>query len=265
MPKKKVLALLNPFGGMGLAPRKWEIAKEIIDLAHIDITLKETERAGHAKDICQFELAKNQYDGLVTISGDGLIHESINGIMNRPDREEFLESFTFGFIPAGTGNGLHKSIMDDNDELHGIHEAAFSICKGRSTKLDLTELELEYLETKVYMFLSLSWAIISDCDINSEIFRCCGPPRFTVWGVYRVLNLRHYPGSLTFKGERCKQKTQTHEAIENFSIETVDGAFKYLSVFNTSWISTSINCAPLCRIGDGTNDIVYMKQESSRF
>lgn len=25
--KKKILALLNPFGGMGLAPRKWEIAK----------------------------------------------------------------------------------------------------------------------------------------------------------------------------------------------------------------------------------------------
>jgi hypothetical protein len=25
--KKKILALLNPFGGMGLAPRKWEVAK----------------------------------------------------------------------------------------------------------------------------------------------------------------------------------------------------------------------------------------------
>jgi len=38
------LALLNPFGGMGLAPRKWLVAKEIFDLAHVDITLKETER-----------------------------------------------------------------------------------------------------------------------------------------------------------------------------------------------------------------------------
>ena len=38
--KKKLLALLNPFGGMGLAPRKYEKAREIFDLAHIDITLK---------------------------------------------------------------------------------------------------------------------------------------------------------------------------------------------------------------------------------
>jgi diacylglycerol kinase family enzyme len=38
--KKKVLALLNPFGGMGLAPRKWETAKEILNLAHVEITLK---------------------------------------------------------------------------------------------------------------------------------------------------------------------------------------------------------------------------------
>jgi len=39
VPKKKVLALLNPFGGMGLAPRKWEKARQILDLAHLDVTL----------------------------------------------------------------------------------------------------------------------------------------------------------------------------------------------------------------------------------
>ena len=55
-PKKKILALLNPFGGMGLAPRKWEVAKQIIDKAHIDVTLKETERQMHAYDIVKDEL-----------------------------------------------------------------------------------------------------------------------------------------------------------------------------------------------------------------
>lgn len=41
---------------MGLAPRKWQVAKEILDLAHIDITMKETERAGHAFDILKDEI-----------------------------------------------------------------------------------------------------------------------------------------------------------------------------------------------------------------
>jgi len=85
--KKKILALLNPFGGMGLAPRKYNVAKEILDVAHIEITLKETERAGHAFDILKNEVQPGQFDGIMTISGDGLIHESINGAMSRPDKE----------------------------------------------------------------------------------------------------------------------------------------------------------------------------------
>jgi len=132
----------------------------------------------------------------LTISGDGLIHESINGAMHRADREEFLENLAFGFIPAGTGNGLHKSVVETFNEKDGIHSAAFAVAKGRTSKMDLTELDLEYNEKKVYMFLLMAWAVVSDCDINSEVIRCCGPPRFTVWGVYRVLSVRHYAGDL---------------------------------------------------------------------
>jgi diacylglycerol kinase family enzyme len=50
------LALLNPFGGRGLAPTKWEKAKEILDLCYIDITLKHTERAMHAHEITNKEI-----------------------------------------------------------------------------------------------------------------------------------------------------------------------------------------------------------------
>lgn len=129
---------------MGLAPRKWRVAREILDLAHVDITLKETERAGHAYDILKTELQPGDYDGVVTVSGDGLIHESINGAMSRPNGLEFLEQITFGFIPGGTANGLHKSVVESVNEADGIHSAAFAIAKGRSMNMDLTELELEY-------------------------------------------------------------------------------------------------------------------------
>ena len=45
------------------------------------------------------------------MSGDGLIHEAVNGLMSRLDRNELLSNITFGFIPAGTANGLHKSVV----------------------------------------------------------------------------------------------------------------------------------------------------------
>ena len=72
------------------------------------------------------------------------------------------------------------------------------MAKGATMDLDLTELELEYHQhednPKIYMFLMLSWAFISDCDLNSEVFRCLGQARFTIWGLYRILNVRSYPG-----------------------------------------------------------------------
>ena len=107
------------------------------------MTLKETEYRNHAYEIVN-GLEVGQHDGIVTISGDGLIHEAINAIMNRPDREQFLNSVALGFIPAGTANGLHKSVVEAVKEESGILTAAFMCAKGRKCKMDLTELEMEY-------------------------------------------------------------------------------------------------------------------------
>ena len=64
--------------------------------------------------------------------------------------------------------------------------------------MDLTELELEYLEKKTYMFLSMTWAIIADIDINSEVIRYLGPMRLTIWGAYRTLFVKSFEGTLSF-------------------------------------------------------------------
>lgn len=109
---------------------------------------------------------------------------------------------TIGVIPGGTGNGLIKSLLERGDENYGVHESAFRIIKGNVVEVDLTEYTLEYdPNNKVYSFLSLAWSIVADIDINSEAIRCCGPARFTVWGVWRCLFLRTYMGSLRYIGE----------------------------------------------------------------
>jgi len=55
-PKRKYLALMNPFGGGGGVQEKWEQAKKILDKAHIEIVLRETERANHAYEILKNEV-----------------------------------------------------------------------------------------------------------------------------------------------------------------------------------------------------------------
>ena len=51
----------------------------------MDITVKYTERAGYAFDIVKSELKPGEYDSIITVSGDGLIHEIVNGLCTRSD------------------------------------------------------------------------------------------------------------------------------------------------------------------------------------
>jgi hypothetical protein len=95
-----------------------------------------------------------------------------------------------------------KSLLDRGGENYGVNEATFRIIKGNSVEVDLTEFKLEYEpRKKIYSFLSFAWAIFADIDINSEALRCCGPTRFTLWGVWRTLFMRDYFGSIRYNGE----------------------------------------------------------------
>lgn len=212
-PNPKYLVLLNPFGGAGAARRNWSLIEPMFKVAAIEYELRETQYAGHAGDIVREQITPGQWDVIVTVSGDGLIHEIINGLMQRSDWDKevevagrgtvkFKDIITIGAIPGGTGNGLVKSLLHRGGEEYGIEPAAFRVLKNRAIPIDLTELTLEYQpDHKVYSFLSFAWSIFADIDIGSEAIRCCGPTRFTLWGVLRTLIMRDYHGSLRYEGE----------------------------------------------------------------
>ena len=103
-----------------------------------------TERAGHAYDIVNQEIKLGDYDGIVTVSGDGLIHEVVNGLYRRGDWLQLMSSLTIGFIPGGSANGLVKAVLDYAGEEYGVESSAFIVAKGRTMKMDLTEIEAEY-------------------------------------------------------------------------------------------------------------------------
>ena len=116
-------------------------------------------------------------------------------------------------MPGGTSNGLVKALLDHIGEEYSVLNAAYRIAKGERKFMDVTELSLEYQETKVYSILGLTWAVIADIDINSEAIRCVGPPRLTLWGLFRSICKKHYPGSLKFTGNHIKNRNEQNEAL----------------------------------------------------
>ena len=104
----------------------------MFEKAHITFSLVETQHANHAFEIVHDELVPGQFDAVVTVSGDGLLHEVVNGLLTRKDFHLFRSNLTIGCVPGGTGNGLVKSLLDRGHENYGISEAAFRVLKGRS-------------------------------------------------------------------------------------------------------------------------------------
>ena len=117
------------------------------------------------------------------------------------------------------------------------------------------------------MFLSLTWCIISDIDINSEVLRSIGSSRFTIYGLYRLMRVRHYQGKLMYNGKKIESNKPEDfvEIKQQFKEEQLENSFKHLIINNCSWCSFSINITPLSRLDDGTNDIILMTSDKSRW
>ncbi|XP_010191197.1 PREDICTED: sphingosine kinase 1 [Mesitornis unicolor] len=111
--------------------------------ADIATTLFITERPHHAHEKVRDE-DLSQWDVLVIMSGDGLLYEVVNGIMERPDWEDTLKK-PLCILPGGSGNALAASINhyagnDDVAKKKLLTNCTFILCKGLHTQMDLVSL-----------------------------------------------------------------------------------------------------------------------------
>ena len=141
---RKLLVLLNPNAGAG---RGGLIFTRCVDpvfrAAGIDFDTITTERSGHASDIC-LELARSRmhlnavrYDAVVCVSGDGMLHEAIQGFARSCGGhadllKEVLAAVALAIVPAGSGNGVAASLRM-GDPL----KAALAIVRGKPSPVDL--------------------------------------------------------------------------------------------------------------------------------
>nr|XP_021144341.1 sphingosine kinase 1 [Columba livia] len=171
-------------------------------LAEADIaaTVFITERAHHAQEKVRDE-DLSQWDTLVIMSGDGLLHEVVNGLMERPDWADAMKK-PLCILPGGSGNALAASInyYAGNDHVAKkklLTNCTFILCKGLHTQMDLVSLSMASGK-RLFSFLSFGWGFISDVDIDSEKYRRLGNARFTLGTLQCLAKLRVYQGRLSY-------------------------------------------------------------------
>jgi hypothetical protein len=138
------------------------------------------------------------FNAVLTIGGDGLLFEIVNGIATREDGETILRVLKFTPIPGGTGNGLIKSILFECHEEYSALHATFVALKGVSSHMEIKKVTT--IDGKLHhAFLILGWGLISDIDILSESMRCLGESRMYIAAVYLMLRKWRYRGRLQMK------------------------------------------------------------------
>ena len=127
--RKKMLVFVNPVSGRGRAKQIWKEVARMLEEAEIDFETVITNRAGQARETVEtMDLGNNvglilltmllfsvlmseKYDGVVSVSGDGGLHEIINGLFKR---NEAMDSIRIGNVPGGSGR-LRNQLNDTED------------------------------------------------------------------------------------------------------------------------------------------------------
>ena len=134
-PFRRVKMLVNPVGGPGKARQLFESrVRPIFEAAGCKLDLTCTAYRNHGLDIA-YELDVESYDVLATMSGDGLIHEVLNGLAIRTDAARALR-LPIAPIPAGSGNAMAINLMGVQNGF-SLALACLNIIKGTPLVLDL--------------------------------------------------------------------------------------------------------------------------------
>ncbi|KAJ2484515.1 hypothetical protein EV174_002366 [Coemansia sp. RSA 2320] len=185
------LVILNPVSGKRKAQKMFDsIVKPIFDIGSTPYTLLVTDSPTHATEFVEHE-DLSRYSCVVAVGGDGILHDILNGFLRRSDWPKY-KALPLGVIPAGSGNGLAKSL-----DCMWPEQAAVAIVKAQSRPLDILSATLASGRIE-YCFLSMTWGLIADIDIESERMRWAGPARFDFYGTIRLMNLRYYGGRLHY-------------------------------------------------------------------
>ncbi|XP_015259132.1 PREDICTED: sphingosine kinase 1 [Cyprinodon variegatus] len=165
----RLMLFVNPQSGKGKALTLYNShIQPMLHEAGVIPTLIITERQNHAREKVR-EADLSQWDALVIMSGDGLLHE-------------------FSLLSLRVSQVTSEELLVS---------CGFLLCKGQVSHMDLVSLHLSSNQ-RLFSFLSLAWGFVADVDVESEKYRHAGAARFTVGTLVRLASLRIYKGRLAY-------------------------------------------------------------------
>ncbi len=232
MARKRYYVIANPIGGSKNGLEIVREIKQVFDSAGAELMIHETSWTLHAREIAQ-NIDVDNYDGLITVGGDGTAHEAINGLMNRKDGKKI----PIGMVPGGSGNSFLYGL-----DCHDSVNAANRILTGNTGKIDVAKIIMK--DSILYSFNIIGWGLITAIARTSEKFRWWPKQRYNLSTVIELVQL---------------QARTTKLIIDDTVIE---GDISFLIACNTPYTGVGMKMAPKAKLDDGKIDIIVVKEAS---
>lgn len=260
-PRRKVVVVLNPVaGGRGQSLKIWAQVRAVLSefAPHMEVSLMQTAAAGHAQKWAAEELTAD-VDTVLCIGGDGTLFEVVQGVLARPDAAKIAQAVALAVVPAGTGNGLAKSLGIEPWE---VEKAAAYCIRGK--RVDLDVMKAVQGPRTWYCFLFMAYGLIADCDFESEAYRFLGNFRFYIAVIFRVIFKRRYRVNIV--AEASMEYTQCDEPGKPLKdpLWNADIDVTGLMVCNCPFITHDFMAAPRAAISDGCMHLTFGSDKMSR-
>jgi diacylglycerol kinase family enzyme len=135
--------IVNPYSSGMTGKREREIVSELRE--HMDLTVRRTERGGHAPKLARELMDAGPLDVLISCGGDGTANEILNGMSLGNDTA--ADRPAFAIIPAGGTNVLARSIGYPNHPVRATSKLAEAIVERRTRRINLAT-----CDERVFMF-----------------------------------------------------------------------------------------------------------------
>jgi sphingosine kinase len=156
-----VLAIVNPHGGKLRAVKTFRrVLQPMCEALGVRLELRMTTRAGHAVQLAREAAESGEVGAIITLSGDGMVHEVVTGIVEAGART------AVGVMPCGSSNGLAQSLYGTVDAV-GVAERLLAGAAAQSSNL----VELHTLDAphqRFYDIMGVQQAVVATANYLCE-------------------------------------------------------------------------------------------------
>jgi diacylglycerol kinase family enzyme len=269
-PCKEIFVIINPNSGIGNAKSIYnQYVNPLLLAAGYKPNTYETKLPLDATNIIT-NMDVNNLDAIVSVGGDGLLHEIVDGLLKNKNPNAVLTSLMV--IPGGSSNGIASSIaykQKCNIKISSIcNLLVTALVNGKTINSDIVLLKQPVNQDCLPVFTplvqSLSLGLVSDIDIESEYYKFLGKLRFDICAFFKIFRNKcrkvklHYR-PLTVEKSEIELQNGT-EFIPPSGWITIEEPMSFVWIMNVTHAGENMIPTPKCKFDSGTVQILYVPQ-----